>query len=321
VADSTSLAYDSLLSTTLYNYASTLENNVFNARPFLNWLKRKGNIKTYDGGARVVVPILTGTNSTSGFYSMYDTISTTPQDGITAAEFLWRQAAASVAIAGLEEAQNSGKQAVLDLLQAKVMQAEESLANTLSNSVFALTTPTNAYTGIGNITDATAICGGLDPSLHTTWAGYVSNSATPLTISDLSAGWDGVAQGGSDTPDFIITTQVLWEKYESLLQPQLRYSDPATADAGFVNLLYRGAPVVWDVACAQATTGFTYDVTPLYFLNSKHVWIAAMAGKWFTNTPFQRPVNADARYAQILCYGNLVTNCRRRLGKLTARTA
>ena len=119
----------------------------------------------------------------------------------------------------------------------------------------------------------------------------------------------------------MLTTQTLWEKYESLLQPQLRYSDPATADAGFVNLLYRGAPVCFDVALA-ATTNYTFsDTTPMYFLNSKHIWIAAMNGKWFTPTPFVRPVNQDARYAQVLCYGQLVTNCRRRLGKLVARTS
>lgn len=321
MADTTSLAYDSLLSTTLYNYAATLQNNVFQSRPLLEWLQRKGRIKEYSGGARIVIPIIEGTNSTSGFYSMYDTIPTTPQDGITAAEYLWRQAAVSIAIAGLEEAQNNGKQAIIDLLQSKVMQAEQSLADTLSHALHAVSGPSGAFDGVGAIVDSTGTVGGLDQASHSNWASYESSSAVPLTIADMSAAWNGTAQGSNDTPDFIITTQTLWEKYESLLQPQLRYSDPATADAGFVNLLYRGAPVTWDVATAQATTGYTYDTTPMYFLNSKYLWIARHSDVWFKNTPFMRPTNQDARYAQILCYGNLVTNCRRRLGKLTARTA
>jgi hypothetical protein len=320
MADTTSLAYDSLLSTTLYNYTPTLENNVFNQRPFLNWLKRSGNIKSYDGGARIVIPIVEGTNSTAGFYSMYDTIPTNPQDGVTAAEYLWKQAAVSIAIAGLEEAQNSGKQAIIDLLAAKSMQAEESLANILNSTFLSATGPTGAWNGIGAGVSATGTFGGLDQSVHANWASYSSSTAQPLTIADMSTGWNGTAQGGNDTPDFLLTTQTLWEKYESLLQPALRYSDPGTADAGFVNLLYRGAPVCFDAALV-ATTGYTFDTTPFYFLNSKHVWIAKHSAKWFSTTPFMRPPNQDARYAQILSYGNLVVNCRRRLGKLTARTA
>jgi hypothetical protein len=320
MVDTTSLAYDSLLSTTLYKFLPTLENNVFNKRPLLEWLQRKGKIKGYDGGARIVVPIIEGTNSTAGFYSMYDVVPTTPQDGITAAEYLWKQAAVSIAIAGLEKFQNSGASQNIDLLKAKTMQAEESLSNLLSTSFLSVTGPTGAFNGIGALVDSTGTVGGLDQSLHTNWASYESDSATPLTIAAMSAAWNGVAKGGSDTPDFILTTQTLWEKYESLLQPQLRYSDPKTADAGFVNLLYRGAPVTFDVGLT-ATTGYTFDTTPMYFLNSEHLWIAKANSTWFSSTGFMRPPNQDATYAQILCYGQLVTNCRRRLGKLTSRTA
>jgi hypothetical protein len=320
MADTTSLAYDSLLSTTLYKFLPTLENNVFNKRPLLEWLQRKSSIKGYDGGARIVVPIIEGTNSTAGFYSMYDTVPTTPQDGITAAEYLWRQAAVSIAIAGLEKFQNSGASQNIDLLKAKTMQAEESLSNLLSTSFLSATGPTGAFNGIGAIVSATGTVGGLDQSVHANWAAYESSSAVPLTIAAMSTAWNTIAKGGSDTPDFILTTQTLWEKYESLLQPQLRYSDPVTADAGFVNLLYRGAPVTFDVALT-ATSGYTFDTTPMYFLNSSHLWIAKANSTWFSSTGFMRPPNQDATYAQILSYGQLVTNCRRRLGKLTARTA
>lgn len=316
--------YDSILSTTLRNFRETLENNVFQSRPLLEWLQRKGKIKEYSGGVRVVIPIIDGTNSTAGLYSMYDDLPTTPQDGITAAEYSWKQAAVSIAIAGLEEAQNSGKEAIIDLLESKVMQAKESLSDLLVKVFLGNGAATNAWNGLTNIVDSTGTLGGLDQAVHANWASYESDSAVPLTIGAMSTAWNGTAQGGTDTPDFILTTQTLWEKYESLLQPQLRYEDPATADAGFQNLVYRGAPVTWDIAVGNASyqlSGNSYDTTPMYFLNSKHLWVAKLAGKWFTPTPFKQPTNGDARYAQVLCYGQLVTNCRRRLGKLTSRTA
>lgn len=322
MADTTSLAYDSILSTTLYNFMPKLQDNFFQSRPMLNWLQSKDRIKEYGGGARIVVPIIEGTNSTAAAYSMYDTIPTTPQDGMTAAEYKWAQSAVSISIAGLEEAVNSGEQQLIDLLGAKTSQATQALSDLYTVQFLADGTALNYTNGLTNIISTTATLGGLDPTVHTAWKSYVSNSAIPLTIADMSKGWNSTAQGSSDTPDFVLTSEALWEKYESLLQPQLRYSDPGTADAGFVNLLYRGAPVCFDNAVDNSTilTGVTSDSGPVYFLNSKYLWLGRHAQKWFKQTDFKTPPNQDARFAQILCYGQLLTNNRRRLGKLTGRT-
>jgi len=117
---------------------------------------------------------------------------------------------------------------------------------------------------------------------------------------------------GNDHPDMVLTTQTLFEKYESLLQPQLRYTDTKTADAGFQNLLFKAAPVAYDVHCTNEV---------MYFLNSKYISLVGHSDKWFANTEFLRPENMDARYALILCYGNLTIRNREKQGKLTAKTA
>ena len=117
---------------------------------------------------------------------------------------------------------------------------------------------------------------------------------------------------GNDHPDMVLTTQTLFEKYESLLQPQLRYTDTKTADAGFQNLLFKAAPVVYDTAAPAGT---------MFFINSKYLSLVGHSGKWFQQTEFVRPENLDARYALIMCYGNLVVSNRKKQGKLTARTA
>jgi len=117
---------------------------------------------------------------------------------------------------------------------------------------------------------------------------------------------------GNDHPDMILTTQTLFEKYEALLQPQLRYTDTKTADAGFQNLLFKAAPVAYDVHCTAGV---------VYFLNSKYLTLVGHSGKWFQQTDFVRPENLDARYALIMCYGNLTVRNRAKQGKLTAKTA
>jgi hypothetical protein len=117
---------------------------------------------------------------------------------------------------------------------------------------------------------------------------------------------------GNDHPDTILTSQTLFEKYESLLQPQLRYTDTKTADAGFQNLLFKAAPIMYDVHCNAGT---------MFFLNTKYITLVGHSSKWFQQTEFIRPEDLDARYALIMCYGNLtVRNCKKQ-GKLTAKTA
>jgi hypothetical protein len=104
----------------------------------------------------------------------------------------------------------------------------------------------------------------------------------------------------------------LFEKYEALFNHNLRYTDTKTADAGFQNLLFKAAPVVYDTGCTAGV---------MFFLNSKYLTLVGHSGKWFSQTEFVRPENLDARYALIMCYGNLTCRNAAKQGKLTAKTA
>jgi hypothetical protein len=127
----------------------------------------------------------------------------------------------------------------------------------------------------------------------------------------MSTAYNSVSVG-NDHPDVLLTTQTLFEKYEALLQPNLRYTDTKTADAGFQNLLFKAAPVMYDVHCTSGT---------FYFLNSKYITLVGHSDKWFSQTAFISPEDTDARYALIMCYGNLTVRNRAKQGKLTAKTA
>jgi hypothetical protein len=59
----------------------------------------------------------------------------------------------------------------------------------------------------------------------------------------------------------------------------------------------------------------------MFFLNTKYLRLVGHSDNWFKPTPFVRPNNQDARYAQILCYGELTISNRARQGVLTAKTA
>ena len=305
--------FDNLLTTTLANYRSTLTDNVFTARPLTYKLMEGGRIRMLNGGTKIVEPLIYGQNSTVGSYSGYETLSLTPQEGISAAEYEWKQYAASIAISGIEEAKNNGEQEIINLLEAKIMQAEESMRESFNQMFFADGTGNSSkdWNGLGNLVESGNTVGGINSSTYSWWQSKEENTSAALTLAQMSSLYNSVSVG-NDHPDLLLTTQTLFEKYEALLQPNLRYTDTKTADAGFQNLLFKAAPVMYDVHCTAGV---------FYMLNSKYLTLVGHSGKWFSQTSFVSPEDVDARYALIMCYGNLTVRNRAKQGKLTAKTA
>lgn len=307
--------FDALLSTTLANYRNQLTDNVFTDRVLTNHLMQKGRMRMVNGGTKIVEPLIYGQNSTVASYSGYDTIALTAQDGISAAEYEWKQYAASIAISGIEEAKNNGEAEIINLLEAKIMQAEESMREGFNAMFYGDGTGNSSknWNGLGNIVESGNTVGGINSATsgNEFWRSYEENTAAALTLAQMATAYNSVSVG-NDHPDLVLTSRTLFEKYEALLQPQLRYTDTKTADAGFQNLLFKAAPVVFDAACTAGV---------MYFINSKYLTLVGHTGKWFTQTDFIRPENMDARYALIMCYGNLTCRNRAKQGKLTAKTA
>ena len=312
-------AFDQLLLTTLKNYVPKLTDNVFSARPLFYALTNGQTVRRIGGGTKIVVPIIYGKNSTAASYSGTDSIDTTAQDGITAAEYDWKQYAVSVTISGIEEAKNNGEAEIIDLLEGKIMQAEETVIENMNAMFWSNGAGNggkdwlglNALVGVGN--DSGSAIGGIDAtdSDNSWWRSTLTNQGGALTLAAMSTMYNGVSVG-NDQPTIIITDQDEYEKYESLLQPQLRYTDATVADAGFQNLLFKGAPMTYDSGSDVAGK--------MFFLNTKYIRLVPHSDVRFKPTPIVRPTNQDARYAQILCYGNLTISNRSRQGMLYGLT-
>lgn len=307
--------FDAILSTTLQNYRPTLVDNIFTATVLLDHLNSRGRVVMEEGGTSIVEPLVYAVNDTANSYSGYDAIDLTPQDGISAANYNWKQMAASIAISGIEEAQNRGTEAIIKLLNAKIMQAEESIKESLNDMLYASTVGNGGkdFQGLGFIIDASNTVGGIDPSTNTWWRSYEDNNAAVLTQAQMATAYN-TASKGNDTPDMIVTTMSLFEKYESLLTANVRYQDVTKANLGFQNLMFKQTPVVFDVSCPTGN---------MFFMNSKYLKLTGMNGHWFNTTDFQKGTVAgvDARYALILSFGELTCSNRARQAKLTAKTA
>tara|TARA_B100001146_G_scaffold223313_1_gene237667 strand:- start:104 stop:1066 length:963 start_codon:yes stop_codon:yes gene_type:complete len=310
--------FNQILSTTLKNYIPKLADNVFTARPLFYALTNGQTLRRISGGAKIVVPIIYGTNSTAGSYAGDDTIAITAQTGISAAEYSWKQYAASVTITGIEEAKNNGEAEIIDLLEGKVMQAEETIIQNMNTMFWGDGTGNGGkdMNGLNKLVGTGLTVGGIDATdadndwwRSTLRNGPLDAGSGVLTIDAMAKVYNTISVG-NDQPTIIISDQDEYEAYEALLQPQLRYTDSRVADAGFQNLLFKGAPVTYDTDTELATK--------MFFLNTKYLRLVAHTETWFQTTPFVRPTNQDARYAQILCYGELTTSNRARQGMIYA---
>jgi len=305
-----------ILSTTLKNHRKTLTDNVHKSNATFAWLKENGVIKEEDGGERIVEPLMYGKNTTAGSYDGYETLDTTPQTGIDAAEYNWKQYSVSISISGKEERQNNGERRIIKLLDAKVKQAEMSLREIMTTGLFSNGTGNGGrnLTGLEAMVAATGVYGGIDSSTYTWWAAGVESTSEALGLPKMRTAYNAASIGGQDTPDLIVTTQTLFEKYEGLGTASIQLQAPAVKkmlDLGFQTQAFKGTPMVWDEQCPAGT---------MYFLNTKHMKLVVHKDANFETTDFVKPENQDARVAQILFMGNLTCNRRASFYKLTAKT-
>lgn len=315
--------FDTIATTTLVKYASdNFEDNIFQSNALFYLLAgseelRKEGSKTYktlDGGLKIVEPLLYATNSTAGSYNGYDVLDTDPQEGMTNAEYEWKQYSVSVSISGREKRQNTGETAVLSLIEGKIMQAEMSLVEIMNGDLFTDGTGNSSkdLTGLVLAIDSAGTYGNISRTTETWWSANETAVSGPLTIDSMRTMYNSCSRGYKKAhPDLIMTDQDEYEAYEAKLQPDMRFADNKLADAGFENLAFKGSKMVFD---EQNNAGV------MYFVNTGVTGLRVHKDAKFTVTEEQRPVDQDAFVKQILWMGNLVTKNCSRLGKLTGLT-
>jgi len=129
-------SYSEILTTTIDNYSDTLRDNVLNHVPLLQRLNKKGNATPASGGVKLLENLMYADNGTILWYSGYETLNVAASDVLTTAQFDWKQLNCNVTISGLEEVQNSGKQAMHNLIKARIMVAEKSMQNAVGAALF-----------------------------------------------------------------------------------------------------------------------------------------------------------------------------------------
>jgi hypothetical protein len=171
-----------IITTTQRNRSGKVADNVSKGNVILYKLKEMGAWKKATG--RTIVQELEYSEGNFGWYSGYELLNITPPDVITAAEYNWKQAYASVSISGLEkDVQNTGKEQVINLLEARIKNAENTMRNQVTVGCYATGTG-NSGKEIGGLqllvadTPTSGTVGGIDRSTYSFWRNQTYDATT-----------------------------------------------------------------------------------------------------------------------------------------------
>lgn len=266
-----------LITTTLRNRTGKLADSVTDNNAILFKMKKKGRTKPVSGGRTIVQELEYADNTNAMWYQGYDTLSTSLQDVFTAAEFDFKQAAVAVTISGLEELQNAGKEKIIDLLDARISNSEKSMKNLIAAGMYANGTGSGGKE-IGGLqllvadTNNSGTVGGINRATYSFWQNVSrdsSNNSVTLSASTIQSEMNIMylnTARGNDHPDLIVSDNTLYRYYLESLQTIQRVTNDEMAQAGFVNLQYMGADVVFD-----GGIGGNCPSNHMYFLNTDYI--------------------------------------------------
>lgn len=252
------------------------------------------------------------------FDSGYEELNIAPSDVITGAEFEIKQAAVSVSISGLEQLQNTGKHAIIDLLGSRITNAEKTMMNNLSSDMYS-DGSANSGKQIGGLQLLVAdtglsTAGGINSSNFSFWRNQVYDFSNELSTAGsatniqtaMNALWLECARG-NDTIDLIMMDNNYYNFYWSSLQTLQRFSsNEKMAAAGFDNLKFKQADVVFD-----GGQGGALPTNHAYFLNADYLkWRPHADRNMVPLDPDRFSTNQDAMIKLIAFAGNMCVSNR-----------
>lgn len=314
-----------IISTTIQNRSGSIADNVTKNNALMMRMKQRGNQKTFSGGNVIIEELSFAENSNAGYYSGYETLPVAASDVLSAAQFNIKQAACPVTISGLEQLQNAGKEAIIDLLESRISVAESTMANLIASGIYSdgtgtggkqidglkLLVPTNPLLGTA---------GGIDRATWAFWRSKVfaavATGGAATTAANIQSYMNQLYASlvrGADRPDLIIMDNAYWSLYLSSMQTLQRFADADSAKLGFTSLKYMDADVVLD-----GGIGGFMSTKELYMLNTKYIKYRPHAARNMVSlSPGSRySVNQDAAVQIMAWAGNLTSNGLQFQGKM-----
>lgn len=312
-------AISDIIATTIQARSGVLADNVTNNNALLARLKRRGNVRPFNGGNVILEELMyndPSTNNTNS-YSGYEVLNISPNSPISAAQFDIKQYASAVTISGLETLQNAGEEQIIDLLDGRMMVAEAEIANRIASDIYLDGTGNGGknITGLAAaVPDAptSGTYGGIDRG---TWSFWQSKAYSGTTNGGAAVSATNIIQymtavaiqvvRGSDKTDLIVADNNYYSYYVNALQAIQRITNESDAASGFASLRFFGGGMAADVVL-DGGIGSNATANHMWFLNTKYIFFRPHRDRNFVPIGGERQaVNQDAVVKLIGWAGNM----------------
>lgn len=302
-----------IVTTTLRNRTGKLADNVTKNNAILRRMKERGTIKPASGGRTIVQELEYAENATYQRYSGYEVLNISPSDVFTAAEFDWKQASVAVTISGLEgDVQNTGENAIIDLLSSRIKNAERTMQNNISQDLYSNGTASGGKQ-IGGLQllvaddPTTGTVGGINRATWNFWRNQKFSATTDGGSAATSANIQRYMNTlylrtarGNDKVDLIIADNNYYQLYWQSLQAIQRITQTTDGAAGYTNLKFMGADVEFDGGIG----GFA-PANHMYFLNTDYIHWRPHSNRNMVPLEAVNSINQDAMVKFIVFAGNM----------------
>jgi len=315
-----------MVTTTLRNRSGKTADNVSKNNALLSRLRKKGKMKSVDGGRTIVQELEYAENGTYKRYSGYEQLNIAPSDVFTGAEYNYAQAAVAISMSGLEMLQNSGKNAIIDLLEGRIQNAERTLVNNIALDCYSDGTADGGRQ-IGGLqllvssNPNSGTVGGIDRSAWAFWRNKkfsgVTDGGAAVTSANIQSYMNRLylqLVRGADKPDLIVADNNFYRFYLESLQAIQRIQSTDDAMAGFGGLKYMQSDVVLDGGYGGGS-----PVNSMYMLNTDYIYFRPHKDRNFSPIGDERlAVNQDAMVKLVGFAGNMTLSNAFLQGVLTA---
>ena len=333
-----------IVTTTLRSRTGKLADNMGRNNVIYAQLSKKGRIRPVDGGRTIVQELAYANNQTYRRYSGYEVLNISPSDVMTSAEYPWRQAAVAISISGLEMLQNSGREAIINLLTSRIENAEMTAENGMAYDMFSDGSQTGQMSGLQALVSTTptsGTVGGIDRATWSFWQNKkfsaVTDGGGAMTAANVQDYMNRLAVQlirNADAPDMILADNTSYTYYLQSLQAIQRITSANSANLGFTSLAYNGVGREIPVYLAGGFQGTTTDgntfgssgagavggppSTTMYFVNSNYLMYRPHRSRnWTELDPDRFSVNQDAMVKIIAWAGNMTLSNAFMQGVLT----
>lgn len=304
-----------LVTSTLRARNNMFADNITEDVALLAHLKRGGRIVNVGGGRTITESLIYPQNNSAKWYRDMDTFTIAEEEILDASEWDWAQLGAFIYLTGREKIMNRSTAEAIDLVTARLAAAQATLTNLTGSALYSDGSQQNELAGLQHIVP-------LDPTVSTTVGGINAGTGEGAewwqnSTSTISLATVGIQTGmnqlyldvkrGGDKVDLITADYINYELYWNSLQLIQRIQQAQSADAGYQELFFNGAPVLADDQAPAST---------MYFLNTKYLKLKCAPDRKWTPDTKRLIDNADYEVTPVWFAGQMVCSNRERQGIL-----